>query len=409
MTRVRLLVLILVAAVVWGDSSAQTDPVLEEEQRSLESGADLGSAAQRVLFKARGKQDKQDFTGAVEVVKKWLEGKPEREHHLLRFNLALSYFALEDPDQALLHLKLAVKESPRFGRAWLRLGEAAYGAGYFAEAADAFTRSYELSPDKHPEILYYSGAAWLMADQPIQALGTMERLIRGFPDEVRVDWYQALVAAAITAERPARAAPWMDRLLAGHADEPAAWELAYRFAASRDDYRQAVICLTITGYLREHTRSELVQLGDLLSVIEEPMQAARCYEKAMALSVAEENNGVVDKARRAEQFERMASAWLAAHEFDRARSALNQALAEQESVRLWALVGDLEYLQGNFQAALDAFGKCLRLSAEFGRGWLMMGYCALELDRPDEARGYLEKAAAFPDQAGSARGLMNRL
>ena len=52
--------------------------------------------------------------------------KPDREHPLLLFNLALSHFALDQDDQAYEDLKKAVELEPRYGRAWLRLGEAAY-------------------------------------------------------------------------------------------------------------------------------------------------------------------------------------------------------------------------------------------------------------------------------------------
>ena len=63
----------------------------------------------------------------------------------------------------------------------------------------------------------------------------------------------------------------------------------------------------------------------------------------------------------------------------------------------------------DFEAALTAFDRATDLDPEFGRGWLMMGYCAIELGRPDEARRYLEKAAEFPDQAAGARSLLGRV
>ena len=49
------------------------------------------------------------------------------------------------------------------------------------------------------------------------------------------------------------------------------------------------------------------------------------------------------------------------------------------------------------------------LDPDFGRGWLMMGYCAVELGREDEARRHLERAAEFPEQATSARNLLSRV
>jgi len=39
----------------------------------------------------------------------------------------------------------------------------------------------------------------------------------------------------------------------------------------------------------------------------------------------------------------------------------------------------------------------------------MMGYCAVELGRDNDARGHLERAAEFPEQAASARNLLSRI
>jgi tetratricopeptide (TPR) repeat protein len=110
-----------------------------------------------------------------------------------------------------------------------------------------------------------------------------------------------------------------------------------------------------------------------------------------------------------EEFERLASAWLGAHDHDRARTTLKTALSQKETAGLWSLLGDLEYLDEDFEAALAAFGRACDLDPEFGRGWLMMGYCAIELGRPDEARPHLEKATEFPGQASGARSLLGRV
>lgn len=380
-----------------------TDPVLAEQQRGIEAGGDLGSAAARVLLQARGRQERGDHAGAVQVLGDWLDGHPDREHHLLLFTLAVSHAALERPEPALTALRRAVQLEPRFARAWLRLGETAYGAERYAEAAAAFVRGHELSPQKYPEILYYGGAAWLLADEPARALETLTGLLTDHPGQGPLDWYRALGSAALAAGQPARARPLLDRLLDERPADPAAWELVSRLAAAAEDYRRAAVCLTVAGYLRPLTRPELFQLGDLYSVTGVHLQAARSYRRALALP------GQAENSREAEQHERLASAWLAAHQPDQARAALREALGRTPTSRLWALLGDVEYLQEDFTAALEAFGRAADLDAGFGRGWLMMGSCALELGRGEEARRFLERAAEFADQAESARSLLRRL
>jgi len=60
-------------------------------------------------------------------------------------------------------------------------------------------------------------------------------------------------------------------------------------------------------------------------------------------------------------------------------------------VRLWALLGDLHYMDENY-----------------GRAYLMMGYCALEKGRVEEAAERLNEAAEFPDYRQTALKLLKR-
>lgn len=396
----RKLGVVLVLMTLAGSAvAAEPDPALLAEQARLESGNDLSSRARRALFRARARQDEGGFADAAEIIATWLAGDPARDHHLLRFNQAVSYFGLERPADALASLERAVSLAPRYARAWLRLGEAAYELEEYALAGDAFVRAYDLSPDRRPEILYYAGVALLSGGQPRRALDNLTRLIDNHAGAASLDWYQALLAAAVDASQPERAAPFLKRLLVDQADDPDAWELAYRYYAGQADYEQAAAHLTIAGYLRPLTTEENVQLGDLYAVIGVPLQAARYYERAFT-AAAEPGP---------DDYRKLATAWLSAHELEAARATLATALAARPTRSLWALKGDLEYTAEDYAAALEAFGRATALDDDFGRGHLMMGYCAVELEQDAAARRYLARAATFPDQATAARGLVDRL
>ncbi len=394
----RLIWALLVIGVIAGPVRA-AEPDLQAEQARLEAGDDLGSRARRALFRARGRQDAGEFAEAAAIMNQWLAGDVKRDHHLLRFNLAVSYLGLEQPAEALPNLERAVELAPRFGRAWLRLGEAAYGLAQFARAGEAFSQAYDLSPDHQPEILYYAGVSLLSGGEPGAALERLTRLVGDHPTGAEFSWYQALVAAAVSAGQAARAVPYLDQLLLAGPDDPAVWDLAYRYYAGENDYEQAAVLLTVGGYLAELDRTELEQLGDLYNVIGVPLQAARYYERAFT--------GDTEPAP--DEYRKLATAWLAAHETDRARGVLQAALAARPTRGLWALLGDLEYTVEDYEAGLAAFRSSTALDPEFGRGYLMMGYCALELGREAEARAHLARAAEFAAQKETARALLGRL
>ena len=60
------------------------------------------------------------------------------------------------------------------------------------------------------------------------------------------------------------------------------WNATPQFAASREDYTNAAIYLTITGYLRPLSRDEMVQLGDIYDLTGQTAQAVQALEQALA-------------------------------------------------------------------------------------------------------------------------------
>ena len=400
-----LLVLLVLLVLPAAGSSAQI-PEREAEQARIEAGEDLSPRAQQVLFRARGKVADGQPAEAAGILAEWLAGDPARDHPLLRYELANARLAQEDEAGALTDLQAAVRLEPRFARAWLRLGETAYGLERYAAAAEGFSRGYSLAPDPRPEFLHYAGVCDLLAGRPDQAAAGLATLLTDHRAAAEPEWYRALVAAALESEDPGQARPFLDHLLADRPSDPASWELAAQFAAAREDYRTAAVLLTVTGHLRPLTPAEWRQLGDLFAFIEVPLQAARCYERALQ---ADGGRAGPDEAAGPAEVERLASAWLAAHDLEAARRTLRQAMAERPTASGWALLGDVDLMEDDFAAASEHFGKAVALDPEFGRGHLMLGYCALEQDRPTEARGHLERALAFPEQAGSARDLIRRV
>lgn len=381
------------------------DPEKAAVQHRIESGEDLSARGQKVLFRCRTQQDEGNYDRAVEIMTAWLDDHPDREHSLLLYNLAVSRSELGDNAGAYAALEKAVELEPDFSRAWLRLGETAFAVQKYDTAAEAFARAHELAAAATPEMLYYSGVAWVQAEQPDRAVNTLTTLLDAHRPGADLDWYQALIAAAVDTDRPERAEPYLDNLLADHSAEPAAWELAYQYAAYRQNYRLAATYLTVAGYLRPLTVSEMDQLGDLYSVINVPLVAARYYERALAATEVR----VSETEAPARRYERLASAWLAAHRRDEARTALEAGLTVRDDAGLWSLLGDLEYMEQDYTGARTAFAHSCSLDPQNGRGWLMQGFCAIEQGDKAAAGVFLRRAAEFPEQAETASRLMGQI
>ncbi len=390
-------VILLLSTVCAADSGIDERTAL---QNTIESGEDLSPRARKVLFSCRSRQDEGRYDAAVQSMAEWIEAHPDRPHHLLSYNLALSYLNLDQAPKALQNLELAVTQEPRFARGWLKLGEVAYEQLDYAKAAEAFDHGYSLMVDPRPEIRYYSAVAWLLASQPAKALDGISELLRDHREGAPLDWYQAMIAAAIEAEQYEPSKPLLENCLLDNEDNPKAWLLAYQLAAARQDYEQAAVWLTVVGYLRPLMRDELLQLGDLYAGSGTPLQAARYYRQAYDSSEVKTT---------ADEYVRLASAWMAAYQYEEARAVLDQGVAAGPTVGLLALLGDLHYAQDDFGPAREAFSRCVNLDPDYGRGWLMSGYCCLELGDNSQAQVCLQKASKFSGQERVARELLKRI
>lgn len=333
-------------------------------QQAIEEGPHLSPRARKVLFTSRSRQDAGRDEEAAEVVNRWLADHPDEPSCLLYYNLAVSDLNLDRSSEARQALERAVTLEPRFARAWLRLGEAAYAQEDYRRAAEAFHRGYELMPDPRPEVQYYGAVSWLLAGEAQRALDELASLLKTHRQQADLTWYQALVAAASEVGQFSTAHSLLDRCLEDFESDPGAWYLAYQLAASARDLEQAAVCLTVVGYLRPLTRQESLQLGDLYAGNGVPLQAARYYRQALDSSEQEPP---------LEELSRLASALVASQQFAAARRVYEQIVEK-----------DLRH----------------------GRGWLMGGYCCVELEDYAEAVPWLEKARGFAEQRGAAEQML---
>lgn len=367
------------------------------EEDSIDTISDVPRRARLALFKAQEKRDTGQAEEACKILQDLLGKHPEEDHFLVRFHLGLSLSLADRPEEALIQYRASVEKQDRFAQGWLSLGETAYNLGRYGEAGDALLRGYERSETRPPNLAYYAAASYLLAGNAERAVPLLEDLVSGRHGGSRMEWYRALISACLETGNAAGGETAVAGVLRDFGDEPEAWTLAYQYSVAQADYFQAAVALTITGYLRPLSRSEEIQLGNLYSAIGVPAAAGVHFESALG-----EDAGPDD-------FERLASAYLAAHDPDTALRTLTLALEKSPTGRLWSLLGDLHYMQENYEESFKAFEKCVTMDPDCGRGYLMMGYCAIETGDVGEAMVRLKTASGFPEQERTARDLMKRV
>jgi predicted Zn-dependent protease len=369
----------------------------EEAPKPLGSLDDLPREAKLALFEAQTQFEGGDSQKAVEILEKYVRDHAKKDDsYVMRYQYASMLVQVDRREEALAEYERVVALEPRYDAGWLGLGETAYGLGQYQRAAEALRKGYEASAEKRPDVLYYSAAAQLLAGDAQGALPVLEDLVSGKHGTPKFEWYRGLVSACLQAEEPERGHVAVDQMLERFGENPDAWYLAFQFAASVSDYHQAAVALTVVGHLRPLTRQEQLQLGDLYAAIEAPAAAAGYYASATQDTAS------------AGEIERVASAYLASYQSEEALRILEAGIISGPTFRLWSLLGDLHVMENRYALAEAAFKECTRLNPEEPRPHLMLGYCMIEQNRPDDALVELTIAAAAEEWTDRAQMLIRR-
>jgi tetratricopeptide (TPR) repeat protein len=367
-----------------------------QEVKPVETLEDLPRDARLALFEAQQHLEKGENDKAVAGLAKYIKSHQQDAHFLVHYQYASMLVQVDKREDALKEYERVVAIEPRYDEGWLGLGETAYGLGDFKRAAEALRKGYDLSTEKRPELLYYAAAARLQSGDAAGALPMLEDLTSGKHGAPKFEWYRGLVSGCLQAEDKERGQRAVNAMLDKYPNNADVRYLAFQFYASTANYQQAAISLTVVGYLRPLTSQEHKQLGDLYSAIDSPAEAAKHYTAA----ARDSSSGT--------EAERVASAYMASFQPDSALVVLNKNLSQAPTFKLWSLLGDLQVMEKHFDEAYKAFSECVKLSPEEPRPYMMLGYCALEMNQPDLAMTHLTVAAASEEYAERAQMLIQR-
>ena len=339
----------------------------------------------------------KEYQKAEETLKDCLARHPDNKDHIFELTLANVLLMNNKKKEAVTHYLATLDLKPDCNPAWMNLGKIYYDLKEYQKAGNALIKGYETGEKKEPGTLFNACSAFLMADKKENAIPYLKVLVSGKLGSPKQEWVQSLLMVYIDLKLTKKAEQMLERLVDRYRDNPLWWRLSYQFYANQNDYEKAITSLIIYSYLTPLKRDEIILLGDLLGVIGLPLEAARYYEKALGYD------------GKPEEYEKLISFLLAAHKLEKARKALNQALKKNPTANLWALLGQINYKQEKYEDGLQAFSQSAHLDPDNGEYPLMMGYCALQLEKKDKAMLALKKASQFPRQHKIARELLKQV
>jgi tetratricopeptide (TPR) repeat protein len=355
----------------------------------------LTPEVQKVVYEAQQLMEKKDYLKAEGCLRKFIEKNRKRPHYLVEFTLANCLTMLSGRDKdAVLHYRAAANLYPGFVAAWQNMGKIYFDLNQYDEAGDCLLQAYELSEKNDFSLLYYAAVSYIMAEKGEKALPHLELLASGEVGHPKTEWLEALLKVYMDLKFKEKAFAVVRRLIDENGDDPRWWKILAQLHLQQSDYKPAVAALTVHSYLTPLKKQDVVLLGDLTNAIGVPLRAAAYYEKALSLE-----NNVGD-------YEKLASAYIGAHRPAKAIEVLDRALEKKPTSGLWFMMGQVLYEEENFDKAYNAFNQSARIDPKSGRAYLMMGYCALQMDKKETARSAFQKACRFPRQEKTAKRLL---
>jgi tetratricopeptide (TPR) repeat protein len=360
---------------------------------------------------------------------------PRGAHHPeVYFALGTSHLMQKRYKPAMEAYEKGLQRDPGHISSWLNLAQAAYGLEDYPAAARGFAEAYGRSPEPDPEYLYSSAAALLMAEDYGFALMAFEKLFARHPDTVQTAWRENYVHALLAENQVRRALPHIRNLAAANTGEKQVqwqeillhqyleldmareardlilrltreaplrdkWWQALAHVALRDNrYEEALMAMTVVGFLRPLSRQETRLLADLNLQVSIPSKAAPLY--AEALTQGNDPRLLKNLVRALQQLGRL----------EEALAAVRQFAPDTRDGELLITEADLLYALERFGEAGKAYRRAANADPKrAGRAWLMAGYAALQLQDAAAGREALTKAAAFEGQRQAALVAMRRL
>jgi tetratricopeptide (TPR) repeat protein len=337
-------------------------------------------------------------------------------------------------ENAIPHFEATLKKMPDFQAALQNIAICHYELQHHQQAARSFLKAYEAAEKKDAQFLYYSAVSFLAADEFKSSMHTFERLFASHGSQKKTEWIEPYVHACLGAHQNRKALPhietlirrtsgnkktrWQEVLLYQYVNlkmkkrartyaesltrqfplEPKWWKALLHIHLSENHYRDALVALTVYGWVTPLTREEKKLMADLNATLNIPIQAARYYEDLL--------NEKLDL----KILKQMIHACLSMQQPEKALQYV------QKGIKIRSSFNEFQFLKGRilfemerYNEAVAAYETALKQQPDKGDAWLMLGYAALNLENHSKAKYAFQKALKFPKHRKKARKLLATL
>jgi tetratricopeptide (TPR) repeat protein len=372
------------------------------------SGGKLPRAAISAVHHAQQLMAEEKYPDAARILQEYLAKNPQKDFVTVLFTLANIYSIMDKPARAEPLYRRVLKKDPVFSPGWQNLGSILFDLKKYKQAGKAFVQAWETSEkegeNKPDSLLYHAAIAYLMADKPALARPHLEYLVSGKDKdrEIKQEWVEALLRTYLDLKKNNLALNLIRKLIHRDSINPKWWYYLAHLHLQSGKYEKVAEALTIYSYLKEPSQKEKILLGDIFQMIGIPGKAADAYREAIA-------RGGGTTKKHGSYYEKLANAYIAAHQPELALQAIDKAIAKKEKEKLFFLKGHILMTEERWQEAYSAFARAAEIDRDDGRNHLLAGYCALQAGNHTSAKTHLKQATTFKKQKDQALQLLNHI
>ena len=307
---------------------------------------------------------------------------------------AIPYFEAALPDLSLSNKQI---QKTRYDLAQLYFIEEQY-----PQSINLLEAWLEDNDTLKPEVLILLAHAYSLSNKPAQAIPAVKLAIQIKEKEFKEDWYRLLLSLHMQLSQHNESERLLSMLVTRFPDKAEYWLRLAALQIEQEKMALAAATYEIAwkkGFLT--TQQELLRLVHLLLHVELPERAAQVLTKEIP--------GRIEANEK--HWRLLGSAWLMAREYDQAVAALEKAAVLAEHGKLYDRIGRIYYEQQQWQSSIDYLTRALekgKLTAP-AQTHLLIGQAYIEIDKKQQAKASLQKAAEFKSTKRQALQWLNYL
>lgn len=270
------------------------------------------------------------------------------------------------------------------------------------EGALALEEWFKVAPSPNAAAYYMLAMAYYQQNDHARALPPAEKAVQASA-KPQPSWSQLLLALYLHLEKWDKAVPLVTAQVRSAPHDKAAWQQLASIYAQQQLHDRALVVTELMDYAGHlSTPEEYLRVAEQLSYAKNPFRAASYLSEAVEQRKLKADAGL---------YQKIANAWLAAREYDKAIAPMQRAFELSGDANIGARIGEIHLQRNDWPAAEAAVQKAMAKGGLKDRSSvaLNLGIALYNQNKLDEARGAFEQAAQAGEQRQYARSYLQAI